>query len=223
MSARSVDRVLDALGGLLLPPRCLLCGRAGQRPSLDLCGDCELSLPRPARSLAASPAALDRDYAPFTYAFPMDHLVRALKYRGQLAAGRVLGSLLAEDALALGLHLDVDCLVPVPLHPFRHAGRGYNQAAEIARWAGRALGRQVLEGALRRTRDTRPQVGLRLAERHGNIEGAFAADTRLAGRRVAIVDDVCTTGSTVAAAAAAARKAGAVTVDAWCVARAVAP
>jgi ComF family protein len=223
MSARSVDRIVDVLGGLLLPPRCLLCGQAGQRPCLDLCEACEADLPLAPAALSPGMAPLARCYAPYLYGFPLDHLVQALKYRGQLATGRVLGTLLAEGARALGLHLDVDCLLPVPLHPSRHAERGFNQAAEITRWAGRALGRPVLEGVLRRTRATRPQVGLHLAERHDNLRGAFGADARLRGRRVVIVDDVYTTGSTVAAVAAAARDAGALTVDAWCVAKAVAP
>jgi ComF family protein len=223
MTTRSVDRILDALGGLLLPPRCLLCGRTGQRPCLDLCCECEASLPDSPASLRPVSPPLDRCYAPFAYGFPMDHLVCSLKYRGQLAAGRVLGVLLAAGVEPLGLHLDVDCLVPVPLHPSRLADRGFNQAAEIARWAARSVGRPMLEGALRRTRDTRPQVGLRPDERRSNILGAFSAKPELCGRRVVIVDDVFTTGSTIAAVATAVREAGAASVDAWCVARADAP
>jgi len=220
MNPRSVDRVLDVIGGLLLPPRCLLCGHAGQRPCLDLCADCESALPESREMLRSGPFPLDRCYARYAYGFPVDHLVHSLKYRGQLATGRVLGALLASGAEALGLHLDVDCLVPVPLHPFRHADRGFNQATEIACRVGRSVGRPVLAGALSRTRDTRPQVGLRVVDRRDNLRDAFRADARLRGRRVVVVDDVCTTGSTLAAAAAAMREAGAASVDAWCVARA---
>ncbi len=134
--------------------------------------------PAPTRAqalvLPGDPSSIDRCYARYAYGFPVDHLIHALKYRGQLATGRVLGSLLADGVKALGLHLDVDWLLPVPLHPGRHAERGFNQAMEIAGWAGRALGRPVMQAALGRTRDTEPQVGLRFAERQVNIQGRLS-------------------------------------------------
>ena len=217
-----VDTILDRLGGLLLPPRCMLCNGAGQAPCLDLCAGCEAALPG-AQVPSGLPAGLDRCHAPFLYAAPVDQLVHALKYRGALAAGRVLGVLLAADVEVRGLHLDVDWVLPMPLHPSRHAARGSNQSAEIAHWVARSLRRPSRPQVLRRVRDTAPQVGLGIADRRANVDGAFAAAAGCAGRRIALVDDVVTTGSTLAAAAAALRAAGAVSVDAWCVARAAAP
>ena len=216
----TVDRRLDWLSGLLLPPRCVLCGAPGQRPCLDLCAGCEADLPP-----ASAPVAVDcpvprRPYAAFAYAPPLDHLVRSLKYRGQLAVGRVLGMLLAERVAALGLHLEVDVVLPVPLHAQRHGARGFNQATEIGRWLARRLDLRLDPGLATRTRDTRPQVGLAVAQRHGNLAGAFAAATAARGLRIALLDDVTTTGRTLQELALALHRAGAASVDAWCVARA---
>jgi ComF family protein len=159
--------------------------------------------------------------AAFAYAYPVDHLIQLLKYRGRLAVGRILGVLLARSVHALGWHREVDCVVPVPLHPGRHADRGFNQSAEIASRVACVLALETCEGAVGRVRDTRPQVGLRPEERRRNIDGAFAASARFQGRRVAVVDDVLTTGATAGAVATALRQAGAISVDVWCVARAV--
>jgi len=223
MTRSQVDRGLDNICGWLLPPRCILCGRFGQPPCLDLCAGCEAGLPPDPGALQTGPYPVERCLAAFAYAFPVDHLIQLLKYRGQLAVGRVLGALLARSVHALGLHHDVDCVVPVPLHPGRHADRGFNQSAEIARRVARVLDRETCEGAVGRVRDTRPQVGLRPEERRRNIAGAFVASARFRGRRVAVVDDVLTTGATVGAVAAALRQAGAISVDVWCVARAAHP
>jgi ComF family protein len=147
-------------------------------------------------------------------------MVHALKYGGQLAFGRVLGEVVAARAAELELHGGVDCLLPVPLHPCRLAARGFNQSAEIARFAARGFALPVEPRLAIRYRDTRPQVGLTPAERRGNLAGAFAVPRAVRGLRVVIVDDVITTGSTVTELARALHGAGAASVDVWCVARA---
>jgi len=215
-----VDRSLDWLGGLLLPPRCVLCGSRGQAPCLDLCAACEAALPLAASVPWACDLPVRRSLAAFAYASPVDHLVRSLKYRGHLANGRVLGALLAERVAALGLHRDVDVIVPVPLHPRRHGERGFNQSAEIARWVARRLRLPLAPGLAARRRDTRPQVGLTFEQRRDNLARAFAVAPSVRGRRVALVDDVTTTGRTLEELARALADAGAASVDGWCVARA---
>lgn len=218
--AQSVDSRLDGWLGWLLPPRCVLCGRPGQRPSLDLCAACDRELPRiRGNELSMRGPVGDRLHASFAYAPPVDAMVQALKYGGQLALGRVLGQLLARSVAELGRQFEVDCLLPVPLHPLRHAERGFNQSAEIAIHAARQLGLPVEPRLAVRRAQTRPQVGLPPVDRRSNLAGAFAASPAgVQGRRVVIVDDVVTTGSTVAELARALHAAGAVSVDAWCVA-----
>lgn len=215
-----VDSGLERIGALLLPPRCVLCGARGQPPCLDLCAGCESSL-QPADEPACIPdqGSLRRSFAPFAYASPLDHLVHVLKYRGQLATARVLGTLLAGHVVRHGLHQGIDVIVPVPLHPMRHAERGFNQSAEIARHLGRCLRLPVDESLATRQRATPPQVGLHLLQRRRNLRLAFAAGP-VTGRRVALVDDVTTTGTTLQELASLMVQAGATAVDGWCVARA---
>lgn len=148
----------------------------------------------------------------------MDRLVHALKYQGQLAVGRVLGSLLGGAAVDRGLQFEVDAILPVPLHPRRHAERTFNQSAEIGRRAARLAGRPFLEGAMARVRDTRPQVGLGLDERRSNLADAFECRADLCGQRVAVVDDVMTTGSTARSMARVLQFAGVASVRFWCIA-----
>ena len=214
-----VDRHLERVGGWLLPPRCVLCGSGGQAPCLDLCRHCAACLGRAAEPATPGPAPLRLTCAPYAYAWPLEHLVHALKYRGQLATARVLGTLLADWIAERGLQHEADVMVPVPLHPARHAERGFNQSAEIARQLGRRLRVPVVESAAVRLRPTPPQVGLHLGERRHNLAGAFDARD-VAGLRIAIIDDVTTTGATLQELAHALRRAGALAVDAWCVARA---
>jgi ComF family protein len=152
---------------------------------------------------------------------PARELVHALKYGGWRLAAHPMAEVMARG---LGQRLTrTDVLVPVPLGRARLRTRGYNQAAVLAAALGGRLGIAVADGALSRTRETRSQTSLGPAERWRNVTGAFAAARGLAGARVAVVDDVLTTGATLAACAAALAAGGAKEAGAATFARATVP
>ena len=155
--------------------------------------------------------------APFSYQPPLDHYVHALKYRGMRTLGRAFALLLAPDARAL--YRDIDALVAVPLHRTRLYERGFNQAHEIARTLGRELALPTLGRGIARRAVTIAQTGQGARQRRAGVATAFRVDRDLTGRRVAIVDDVVTTGATVNALAAALRAAGAARCVVFAVAR----
>lgn len=217
---------------LLWPTRCLVCEDAGL-DGFDLCSACEaglpvnanacrgcaVPLPEPALCGACigSRSPLTEVHAPFVYAAPLDRLLPRLKFAGDLAAGRLVSQLMAG-------HLRVaprpQALVPIPLHRARLRRRGFDQALELARPLGRALGLPVLDGALIRQRETREQSTLSALARQRNVRGAFAVRAKLPlPAHVALIDDVMTTGATLRAAAVALRQAGVQRVDAWVAAR----
>ena len=216
----------EKLASILFGGNCFLCrGRAqdllcpecdADLPRLDfpLCPRCALPSPGGAtcgRCLAGRPA-YDATRAALAYDFPADALVHALKFRGELALAGLLGRFLRGR-----IEGDpVDCVVPVPLSRGRLRERGYNQAVEIARH----LARPGLELALcERTRESRPQMELPYDERQRNVRGAFRCTRALVGARVAVVDDVMTTGATLDELARTLKDAGAVHVSNWVVAR----
>ena len=119
-----------------------------------------------------------------------------------------LGGLMASCVQKAGL--EGDALVPVPLHPRRLRERGYNQAELLAQQMGRRLGVPVAARSLVRVRNTPAQARSENREtRRANVAAAFRAKDAFDGRRVLLVDDVCTTGATLEACAAALREAGA--------------
>jgi len=229
------SHALAAVHGLF-PATCYLCLDPGQPPALDLCAGCEADLPlnasacpvcaapvpdsrQPCRRCRRRGRAFDRAFAPYRYEFPLVQLIHRMKYRGQLPITRILGSLLGRQLASRGPP-GVDAIVPVPLHAARERKRGYNQAREIAVFAARELHLPVHDGLVRRTRATSEQAGLPAALRWRNLHGAFAIRAGCAPPRVAIVDDVLTTGATAESLALALRRAGCRSVEVWAVARA---
>lgn len=171
------------------------------------CAGCGLARPVARCPRRGAPWLVDAVVAPFAYAPPLDHHIQQLKYAGARSLGRAFGLMLApaiRDACR-----DVDVLVAVPLHPTRLRERGYNQAIEIARPLCRALDMPVLLRGIERRHASPSQTGGSAVQRRASVAAAFRVARNLAGLRVAIVDDVITTGATVNALAAALLAAGA--------------
>ncbi|HET6805156.1 MAG TPA: ComF family protein [Frateuria sp.] len=233
----ALSRSLALLHAWVLPWRCLLCGAAGSG-GLDLCGACAAELPRNTSCCARcalplpgatalcggcqrKPPPWHTAWAPFRYGWPLDRLEARYKFGRDLAAGRTLARLwqrvpppLARPALIL----------PVPLHRARLRRRGYNQALELARPLGRALDVPVRHDALLRSRATAAQTELDAAARRRNVRGAFALREGIAlPAHVALLDDVMTTGATLAECTRVLRRAGVARVDVWALARAPSP
>lgn len=196
------------------PPLCPLCGRSLAPGGSDtICSICAAGY-RPT-ALAGLRVAADHDGATRT-------AMLAFKYRGRKRLAEPLGDLLAAELRRW--ELAPDLIAAIPPHVRRRRERGYNQADLLARRAATRLGVPYLRDALIWRRETPPQVGLSAAERRANVRDAFALahprlTAALAGKRIVLIDDVTTTGSTLDAAAAALVTAGPVAVYGLAVAR----
>lgn len=243
LAGRTSARLRREACAWFAPPVCVLCQGDGQydaagRPR-DLCPHCQAALPRLASPClcCALPGPRDIPHTPllpgvplciaaYAYAEPVAQLVRDLKFAGTTTGGRLLGGLLAETRQAAAPLDPQTWLVPLPLHRERFVERGYNQSRLLADAAARTLGLPVLE-ALVRPRATRRQSSLDAAMRQRNLQQAFALapgrrGRAVAGRRLALVDDVLTTGSSATAAVRVLQAAGAASVEVWVAARALA-
>jgi ComF family protein len=228
-------RVIRTLSDLAMPPVCLVC-RAPLAGHDALCARCwreidfirpplcdRLGIPMPyeiggltiSAAAAADPPPYDRARAVAAYAGSMRTLVHALKFHDRHDVRRLLGKWLVEAGR--DLVADTEIAVPVPLARRRLLARRFNQAAILAREVARLSGLAYEPLLLERTRATASQVGLTRGQRRRNVSGAFAVPPRMAsrvqGRKVLLIDDVITTGSTVGACARALRRAGAARVD----------
>ncbi len=229
---RGVRRsALDA-ARLALPQRCELC--ADPSGTALLCSACMRDLPRieaactvcalPAPGslicgrCLAHPPPFDATTSAYAYAFPVDRLVQSFKYQARLA----LAEWCAEAIVAARAQVAAPAppyVVAMPLAAVRQRERGFNQAAEIARAVATRLGAAVIGAGIYRTRATAPQAALPWEERASNIRGAFACTVNLSGMDIAVVDDVMTTGASLAELARTLKAAGAARVENWVVAR----
>ena len=219
----------------LFPTVCALCGGHGQR-GRELCQGCEGDLPLieagclqcgvplPMQGLCGHcqrrPPAFARAVAAFNYLPPVDALIKRLKFKGDLHLAELIGVLMADRLGAPGIPLP-DVLVPVPLHSRRLRERGFNQALELARPIARRLGVPLDWRHVIRSRATDPQSDLPAKLRSRNVKGAFSVAAGFTAQRVAIVDDVMTTGHTVNELALTLRRHGVMHVSVWVCARAV--
>ncbi|MCC7249394.1 MAG: ComF family protein [Lysobacter sp.] len=241
----------------LWPAHCLVCREPcpADGSAADLCPACRdalpwnrsacarCALPMPAPTAACGrclrhPPPLAAVHAAFVYGPPLDRLLPRLKFHDDLAAGRLLASLMAESLAGraaadaeveasppgFGVSLAASwphAVIPLPLHRRRLRQRGYDQALELARPLARALALPLRTDLLQRVRETAPQSRLDAPARRKNLRGAFVATSATASplSHVVLIDDVMTTGATLHAAAAALRRAGIARVDAWVCAR----
>lgn len=226
----------------LLPRHCVMCGCCSGAE--NLCLPCLSQLPRcghscmrcglPLRFQAdrfcsqclVNPPPWDFATAALTYRFPADQLVCRLKFNRNLACGRILARELVLAVRNRGGNRP-GCILPVPLHRLRQFTRAFNQADVMARWVGKQLAIPVVGSCLHRHRRTNAQSGLDATARKNNIKGAFSC--RIPAKRlaafghVALIDDVMTTGATLAECTKSIKKAGAEKVSVWVAARAPEP
>lgn len=216
---KSTQSLLD----LLFPPSCISCKIANSW----LCQNCLSGISfinTPVCNRCGTPLAADAPFCKQCKKNPLpdidgirsasyfDHnpirpAIHFLKYRNHKALASVLATLLADAYHRFQLVADI--VVPVPLHAARLRERGYNQSALLAKALGTILHLSINTNTLQRTRQTKSQMTLSIKERHQNVRDAFACTNReLADRSVLLIDDVCTTGSTLNACANALRKSG---------------
>lgn len=208
---------------LLFPPRCANCREAGAwfcarcraqvvKLAPPWCSRCGHPLDPGERcpECRTHPLQIDGLRAAAEFGGPLRQAIHSLKYRHCTALAPTLAQLL--DDFLREYPLPYDVLVPIPLHPTRERSRGYNQSCLLARELALYQNRPIWYNIVERVRATTPQVELDAAGRRENLRDAFIATPQVAGVRILLIDDVCTTGATMEACSAALRRHGAKSV-----------
>ena len=237
--------LLRAIADILFPPLCHACRRfIPDAGALHLCDDClgdakpveppfctvcgepfrtEGGIVHPCGPCLTAPRSFAAARAASLFAGPVEEMIHRFKYGRKVHLRRSLGLLTAGRLAPFVADAAPDLLVPVPLHRKRLRERGFNQALLVAQVLSTEWNVPLARAGMARIRWTEPQVCLSAAERARNVRGAFAVTEPavVAGKRIMLVDDVFTTGSTVDECARVRRRAGAAGVLVVTVARAV--
>ncbi len=233
---------------LSLAGQCILCGANNHRNcttnalrldrrNLDLCLACENDLPsinhgcqhcalplavksaRDCGQCLRSPPPFKRTIAAWPYSPPIAQLISGFKYNRHYSYGQSLGKVLASKLASTYKHNNIpQLIVPTPLHWWRQLQRGFNQSEQLASCLSSQL--QVpISRAVKRIKPTPPQQTLNAQQRRHNLQGVFTVTRPVRGKRLALVDDVMTTGATAAEISRCLLSAGALEVHVWCLAR----
>lgn len=223
----------------LFPQSCLLCAKEGKS---SICEDCLPSLPYnsdpcprcgiPLKSegddfvcgsCLSNPPSFDKTIAPLLYRPPIDQLLNQLKHQRKLENAKLLSQLFLNSLATRSVR--VDALVPIPMHAKRYRQRGFNQSLEIARHISHRLKIPIALNLLEAAKHHSHQQGASKKDRRHNIKGAFQAkdctDKKIS--RIALIDDVITTGATADEAAKTLKQAGIEYVEVWAIARTPSP
>lgn len=237
-----VKQFFNALLDVILPPLCHLChSHIPNAGPLHICPACRDRLPLVESPLCPAcgipfagagsdhrcgaclshPPHFDAARAHFLYEGPLRELIHSFKYSRLTHLRRPLALLILEGMSDFLAAQELNVIVPVPLHRSRLRQRGFNQAVLLGKLLSRHLSLPMLPNTLRRMRPTEPQIELSATERRMNVKGAFAVGVpeHIAGKRVLLLDDVMTTGSTMDECAKELKAAGAAAVIAVTIAR----
>ena len=241
MESSALDLIImsvRALGSLLFPHVCVFCGSSRLTDDSDICEDCASSIiavdepfcdgcgvPAPALNFGSvnvcgkclqNPPAYDKARFSVLYSRGMRRGILEFKFHNSLFLAETLSKFLVNSFRSHFINENLDMILPVPVHNRRLLWRGYNQSAILAKKLGESVGIPVSTDALIKIRNTVPQTQLKRKQRQINVKGSFSVrnPSNVKGKRILVVDDVFTTGSTLSEASMTLRRKGAESVQA---------